>query len=179
MKPITVDFIIRHKPCWYTTECILDIAGIRGVVGDGMDWPEFLRLALAGTSRLTCGDAVWLATRQGMLSHEVVSRWLHVVVERAIRRALEGKVSPAYRRWADRWLSGEDRSAEAAVAARVAAEWSAEAAAAAAAAEEVARGAWAWASEWAASAAAWADVVEAETEQQVRDLLAILEEVVQ
>ena len=78
----------------------------------------------------------------------------------AILCAMKVYQDPGFVQWGENWLSGKDRSAEAARAAAEAAEaaaWAAEAAAEAAWAAEAARAA-AWAAEAAAEAAAWAEI---------------------
>ena len=110
---------------------------------------------------------IWQLERVGMdRDNPALARALDRIRARAIRRAqrvLRGVRAPwatAWRRWARRWLSGEDRRREAAWAA-------AEATWAAGVAAEAAGVAWAtawaaWAAAWAAEAAAWAAAEAAE-----------------
>ena len=97
-------------------------------------------------------DRVWLGCHA--LPWETIKPVVEGWVERAIRRCLGKSGIPEWETWAEKWLSGEDRSW------RAAAAWAAEAGAGAARAW--AAGAWAaraWAAEaaaWAAEAAAWA-----------------------
>ena len=76
-------------------------------------------------------------------------------VEIGIRATKLGCNDKKWSKWADKWLSGKDRSADAAEAAWAAA-WAAEAADAAARAAAWATEAAAWAAAWAAAEAAWA-----------------------
>ena len=118
--------------------------------------------------------AVEAVLGSGLLPDPQLQQWLNQMVERAIRRSLGKSGCPEWETWAAKWLSGEDRTAEAAEAvaraARAASEAAAEAAeavaraAAEAAAAEVARIARAAAAEAAEAAAdvAAADVAAAD-----------------
>jgi hypothetical protein len=75
-------------------------------------------------------------------------------VERGIRAALDVYQEPGFVAWAERWLSGEDRSETAAARAKVA--WAATARAAGEACYAVGAAAAVWARAWAAAEAAWA-----------------------
>jgi hypothetical protein len=140
-------------------------------------WPgreSITPLELASDRRVPCADRVWVLV---WVCPELAARFANDVADRAVRRHCLGTVIDE---WARRWLSGEDRSAEAAAraawAARVAtAAWAARVAAAAKAAAEAA----AWAAR-AAARAAWAARVATASERrrQVkwwRDALAELE----
>ena len=60
----------------------------------------------------------------GLLPEPQLQQWLNQMVERAIRRSLGKSGCPEWETWAARWLSGEDRTAEAAAwAVEVAAAW--------------------------------------------------------
>jgi hypothetical protein len=132
-------------------------------------------------------DFVWVWTRPGALPDDVRQRWIDRVVRRAVEaHALKCGI-PEVEEWAERWISGEDRS-------RSASRSAAEAVRAARAAERAALAAkgatWAtWCAALAAGAAAWAEeaawaawsAVEAaeaavEQQKQVEDLLHILAE---
>jgi hypothetical protein len=102
----------------------------------------------------------------------------------AIKCALSVYHSAKFSQWAEGWLAGADRSAEAARAAAKAAAWASEAAAGAAgtAARAAAEAAWAARAAWASEAAAWASEAAAETAWAAAraadfDLIAICEEV--
>ena len=124
---------------------------------------------------------IWALRAEGI---EVPPAAIERIVARAIRRgqrSLRGvRAAPwatAWRRWARRWLSGEDRSRAAAWAAADAAEAAdaaLEAADAALAAADAAAAAAAWAAERAARAAAAVDA--AERRLQARDLRRALPE---
>jgi len=110
-------------------------------------------------------DKMWCAFRPAALTEAQRSELLDRIVIRAVtNHALHCGV-PEVEAWAQKWLSGEDRTAAAAYAAAAA-----DAAAAAAAAAYAARAA------DAAYAAAAADAAAAERSQQVADLREVLEE---
>lgn len=142
--------ILKHNPCDDYPE-----ARLRKLIGEGLTLQQVAR------KRIPVEDKIWVFTR--VLSDDVKQKWLDVIVERAIRRVLGKSGSDKWEAWANKWLSGEDRSEVAAWAA-------AEAASAAAVAA-------AWAAAWAARAAARAVAGDAaEQEQQVKDLMNILGE---
>jgi hypothetical protein len=100
--------------------------------------------------------AVKAVLGSGLLPEPQLQQWLNQTVERAIRRSLGKSGCPEWERWAAKWLSGEDRTAEAAEAAAWEAGAAADAARAAVAASWVARAADAAGAAWAARAA-WAE----------------------
>lgn len=106
---------------------------------------------------------VWLALNAPAVPREQVKAFLDVTVERAIRRAIDVYTEPTFLTWAERWLSGEDRTVTAARAAARAAAWAAWAAAAAA---EAGAAAWAAAEARAAAAEAGYDSRTYEIRQQ-------------
>jgi hypothetical protein len=128
-------------------------------------------------------DRIWVATRPGALPTDVLTEWVERIVTVAV--ATYALTCPATEAWALGWLSGEDRTEEAAWAARAAwaaarAAWAAGSAAwAARAAWDAAWAAWAaWAAAWAAGTAAGAAGTAARTaelEAQIADLLDLLE----
>ena len=133
MKSWTVDEMMAEDPCykreqieeWYADNERMDILMI-------MLHPD-----------VSDEDKAWICCR----AHDYRAAWFDAVVARAVRtHALHCGVK-CVEEWAARWLSGEDRTVEAA--------WAAvgEARAAAAAAWAAARAAWAAAEE---AAAAWA-----------------------
>lgn len=66
--------------------------------------------------------AVVAVLDSGLLPEPQLRQWLNNLAERAIRRVLGGSGCSEWEVWASRWLSGEDRSKEAALAAAEAAE---------------------------------------------------------
>ena len=127
---------------------------------DAMEWRESLGpTATQADAYLACDRGDWLIWQLDKLTPEqyakikpALNRAIEKIVARAIRRGVKSlrgvraEWATDYRRWARRWLSGEDRT------------WAAAGAAAGAAAREAARGA--------AREAAWA----AELKLQARDI---------
>jgi hypothetical protein len=115
-------------------------------------------LSLATILRMesvTPEDRVWVCCQPGVMTVEQRAAWLERIVVRAVTaHALHCGV-PTVEAWAARWLSGEDRSEDAAGAAA----WAA----------------WAAAGD-AAGAAAWAAAGAAERRAQIDDALAALGE---
>ena len=142
----------------------------------GAGWSLALREVLED-DRIPAVDRAWVATRREVLSEEQTAAWLDIVVTRVVRKHALRCGVPAVEEWAARWLSGENRSLDAARAVVAAAAWSAAWSAAAAAtwsaAWSAADGAWSWAADAAAWSAAWSARA-AEREQQCADLLGIL-----
>jgi hypothetical protein len=182
MKTITLKEIISWHPCDRYTEN--DNALLLRLAGSETEWPliDILR-----RSDIPAADRVWIATRDGVLTDAQRAAWLDVVVTRAVTNHALGTVVNG---WARRWLSGEDRSAAAALAAEESVLWEAAGFAARAAALSAALSAGriataAWAARALAAAAAEAAAAEAwvakaaaraaEREQQVADLIAVLE----
>ena len=172
MKTWSIDEMLAENPCEeYQNRALLETF-----------WAAQERLSVLDVLRLEipAEDRVWVATRPGALEPAVQSRWQEVVVTRAINRALEIYDEPGFVAWAQGWLDGTDRSAEAARAAAAAA-WAEGAAAYAADAAAYAAAGTAWAAADAAAGTAWAAAhaaraaLGAEREQQVADLVTILE----
>ncbi len=134
MKTWTVQEMIAERPCKeYTEARLLELWAGRGALAVN----DILNLDIPAA------DKVWVLCRPDVMTPEQRARWLGTIVERAIRRVLGKSNVPKWERWAERWLSGEDRT-------RKSAEAAAEAATRAA-----------WAEAWAAEASAWAAVEEA------------------
>ena len=136
--------------------------------------------------RISEAEQRWLAVRLLFGRSGSLTRWLEGTAERALRRLRGRSGRPEWEEWGARWLSGEDRSKEAAARVeREAAEAEAEEVEAAAmvareAAEEVDAkaaetwDAWAWASRTdAARAAGLAEVAE-EHRLQMQDAIRLL-----
>ena len=129
---LAIDFGLRHSSC-----------------DEAMEWRESLGPDTTQTDAWRqCHRGDWMIWQLERIGHPVPRDAIVRIVKRAIRRgqkSLRGVRAPwatEWRRWASRWLSGEDRSRAAA--------WAARAAAAGDAAAE------------AAEAAAWAAVEAAE-----------------
>ena len=134
---------------------------------DAMEWRESLGpTATQADAYLACDRGDWLIWQLDKLTPEqyakikpALNRAIEKIVARAIRRGVKSlrgvraEWATDYRRWARRWLSGEDRT------------WAAAREAAAAAGEAAWEAAWAVARA-AARAAAWA----AELKLQARDI---------
>jgi hypothetical protein len=187
MKTWTVGEMLDERPCGdYTRERLLRL------------WRGRERLGLADILRLRIPavDRLWATNRPDALTAEQRSRATESTVTRAVRR--HALPCPATRDWARRWLSGADRSEDAAEAASWGA-WSTlrdatgdarTAALAAEAAAWAARdAAWAartaawtsiedvsWDAAWAAKVAGGAVAEAREYARQVRDVLAVLDE---
>ena len=187
MKTYTVADILAMHPCSdYDEARITELWAGR----ESLSLPEILALDIPAA------DRVWVVCHPGVLTAEQMEAWL---VDRIITRAVRNHALPCpeTRDWAEKWLSGEDRSQgsawAAADAARAAAADAADdavwARARAAARAWAAADAAAWAADaaaWAADAAAWAAAraaaadapwaraESAERELQVADLLNVL-----
>lgn len=134
MTSYTVDDVMARGPCW-TRERVEE--GFGGA--QALSLPEMLR-----REDVPAADRVWLGLA---LRPDVAVRFAGIVADRAVRTyALPCQATAE---WAERWLSGEDRSEAAASAAA----WSAADAAAAASASRAA-----WAGAW----AAWAGTTSAD-----------------
>ena len=134
---ITVELVQSWEPCEDYPE-----ERLRELLGDGLAPLEVAEVDIP------VDDRIWALLRREVLGAGL-DRVLDAIVERAIRRSLGRSGVVAWEAWAERWLSGEDRSAGAAYAARAAAGAAAYAAAYAAYAADAADAA------WAAGAAAW------------------------
>jgi len=147
------------------------LAVLHNPIHAGIENPRLFEVEVDGETKndwgLKCGYRSMRLTRELNLPH--------VTTEQRIRYAIFCALSvcddPAFIQWAEDWLSGKNRSAEAAEAAAWAARAAAEAATRAAAAEAAAEAGWAAraaaeaaeaariaaeAAAWAAEAAAWA-----------------------
>jgi len=181
MKTITVEQVMGYYPCAsYDRARVEELFAGRAALTPH----EVAALDIPASDRLWPLLRGWPEVRQ---------TWQAVVVERAIRRRLGKSGSPEWETWAAGWLSGHDRSEEAAGEARATTDAVArEAAWAAAWAAVDARAAWAVESAEAVSDAAAKAAAESETwatwaaplsatareeEQQVRDYIAALETV--
>ena len=111
--------------------------------------PGLTALEVARLRQAPCVDRLWVLLRSEVIGEELCREAADVYADRAVRR--HALPHPVTREWARRWLSGEDRSRDAA--------WAAWAAARAAWAATKAAGDAAWAAgdaAWAAGDAAWA-----------------------
>jgi len=178
MKTLTIDDVLAYEPC-YTRERVEELFAGR----TEMTIREICAVDVPAK------DRVWLLTQDGVLDADMRDKWITMIVTRAItNHALHCDI-PEVERWAENWLSGADRSSDAADAADAAvraayvaalaaayvaayaAAYAAYAALAAAYAADAAARAAAEAA-YAARAAAYTD----EREQQVSDLLGLLPE---
>jgi len=128
---ITVELVQSWEPCEDYPE-----ERLRELLGDGLAPLEVAEVDIP------VDDRIWALLRREVLGAGL-DRVLDAIVERAIRRSLGRSGVVAWEAWAERWLSGEDRSAGAAYAARAAAGAAAYAAAYAAYAADAADAAWA------------------------------------
>ena len=155
MKTWTVDQMLEEHPCGWDGE------------DDGGNYcRERLERLWAGRAELSvldmlglgipAEDRVWGACLPGALTPEALATWAEIILARAITtHALHCGIDEV-EQWARRWLSGADRSIEAAARAAQAA-WAGQAAEAAARAAEAAGAAGAaGAAAQAAEALAWA-----------------------
>lgn len=193
MKKVTVKQMLEFGPCKEYSE-----SRVRKL------WAGNWSLIPLQISELDipAADRVWALCR--VLDPDIRTRWINMIVERAIRKYVLGCGIPEVEQWGERWISGADRSsteakvaawaaaaawavkaaAAWAVKAAAAAAWAAKAAAAAAAVREAKVAVWevaeaaAWAAREAkvaaAREAAWAAAATAEYEQQIKDLQSLL-----
>lgn len=181
MKKVTVKQMLEFGPCKEYSE-----SRVRKL------WAGNWSLIPLQISELDipAADRVWALCR--VLDPDIRTRWINMIVERAIRKYVLGCGIPEVEQWGERWISGADRSSTEAWAAAVkaAAAWAVTAAAEAAAEAEAA--AWAAEAAWAAAAAAaeaawaaavreakvaaaaWTAAATAEYEQQIKDLQSLL-----
>ena len=156
MKTWTVDEMMEEKPCAKYTEKVIKNL-----------WAGREQLSLIDILALDIpsADRMWAVWRQDTLTKDQEKSLLDKIVTRAVtNHALNCKIK-AVEKWAQKWLSGEDRSQEA--------DW-----AAAWAANRADRAAyWAararWESARAVAEAAWA-AAEEEYDLQVLDVLSII-----
>jgi len=172
MKTLTIDDVMAYEPC-YTRERVEKLFAGRTEI----------------TIREICAvdvparDRVWLFTQDGVLDADMRDKWITMIVTRAITNHVLHCDIPEVERWAEKWLSGADRSSDAAhAAARVAADsaYAAYVAADSANAANAANAAYAAADSAyaanAANAAYAAAYYVTEGEQQIADLLGLLPE---
>jgi hypothetical protein len=161
MNIVTLDQIIAWRPCDAYTDN--DNALLLRLANGATECPL---IDIMRRSDIPFTDRVWIATQKNVLTDAQRVAAMEAVVTRAVRNHALGTVIDA---WARRWLSGEDRSAEAAEAAEESVLWEAAGFAARAAAlsaalsaGRIATAAWAAralaaaAAEAAAAKAAWA-----------------------
>ena len=168
---VTVDMVMAMRPCPdYTRARVEELARGR----ERLTFADVLRLRIPSEHR------IWLMLHVELMPLALIVQAANDFADRAVRRVRETSTDVAWNRWADGWLSGRDRTSDAAryaVAARDAA-WDALAAARAAwdAARDAARAAWdaaraAWDAAWDVGAA-WAA---AETRWQLKHIAKLME----
>ena len=168
MKTFTVADIMATGPCYSQEKVEALFAGRKTVTALDII-----------TANISAKDRSWQVTRPGFLSIDIRDRWLEIVVTRAVTNYALNCDVESVRKWAAKWLDGTDRTADAAGAADTAAVFVADASAAAAAyaayayADAAAYAAYAYADAYAAYAAA--DARNAEYDQQIADLIALIE----
>ena len=159
-QPITEDFVNAQSPCKrYPPERVHELFAGRDV----LPYDDVFTLDIPAA------DKVWVFALPGVLPDDVRERWREMFLTRAITNHALTCGAARVEAWAQRWLSGEDRSRDAAHAAAHAAALAAAGAAARAAAWSAAGAA--------AQYAAWAarDVaLDVEFAMQVEDLRAAL-----
>ena len=144
---VTVDMVMAMRPCPdYTRARVEELARRR----ERLTFADVLRLRIPSEHR------IWLMLHVELMPLALIVQAANDFADRAVRRVRETSTDVAWNRWADGWLSGRDRTSNAAVCAAKSTEdaaWAAEAgaraaarAAALAAAEEAAlaaaRAAW-------------------------------------
>lgn len=156
MKRLSVDDVMEMGPCRSYSE-----RRVRELFGDS----ETLSLIEVLGLDIPAEDRLWVMFQNGVIEDDVLQRFANVIADRAVRN--HALTYEPTREWAEAWLSGEDRSKEAARAAieRAAVEaWAAWAAWAAVVAAK-----------WAVAAATDAsDSAATERELQVEDLRRLL-----
>jgi predicted kinase len=176
MKSLTINDIMDLKPCYS-----------RAKVESVFNGRESLTLAEILAADIPPEDRIWVLIQPGVMTPEQVKAFCDRTADRAVRNHCLNSGIKAVEEWAAKWLNGEDRTAEAAMAANSAAR----AAEAAMAADSATNWAAYWAAraaysaaDWAAEAAHWAAhsaansaaraAQAAEREAQVADLLEII-----
>ena len=180
----TVEIVESHEPCTrYPHERLVELWAGR----DALSVREYAELPVPIADRQWGMFRVW---------PEAIPKWCEVTVERSIRRSLGKSDVTEWEAWAEKWLSGEDRSPKSAwtaastavtvsraawMTARMAAAIAA-ALVAAAAAMAAARMAAEHVAEHVAEAEGWIaaasdEVVDEEREQQLRDFVEIAEQI--
>ena len=156
MPSWTVDEMLAEKPCdKYDRERIVKLCAGK---------PSLTLLEILDHPDIPDEDKVWVACRDKNPTRHVA---IEVIVTRCVTNHALHCGIPAVEAWAQKWLSGEDRSSRAAWNASRVAAWASRAAAEAA--WNAARAAWnaAWSAAWNAWAA-WNELDE-ERSQQVQD----------
>jgi hypothetical protein len=106
MRCATLKLIMSFSPCYSEAQVIA-----------AMDGRKRLTIDRYAALDIPAQDRIWGMFR---VRPEFVPATLDLAIERAIRRALGKSGSPEWEEWAQRWLDGVDRSADAAAAARAA-----------------------------------------------------------
>ena len=157
---LTINRVMSYKPCYKKEKIEALFAG-----------RKIISLHDVAEMDIPYKDKVWLFTRPNVLSRKIKDKWLEIIITRAINTAKHVYINPEWNKWADNWLDGTNRSADAAYAA-YAAYAAADAAAYAAYAAYAAADAAADAADAAYDAADAAHA--AECKQQVNDLFNLL-----
>lgn len=100
MRRATLKLIMSFRPC-YSEDKVLAAMGGR----------KSLSVGQCATLDIPAKDRLWGMFR---VWPEFVSATLDIAVERAIRRVLGKSGSPKWEDWANAWIDGTDRSADAA-----------------------------------------------------------------
>ena len=173
---------MSHSPCTEYPE-----KRLKRLIGKGLTLQQIARKRIPGK------DKMWVFTRDGVLSEGMRKRWIEVIVERSIRHNLGKSGSGKWDVWAEKWLSGEDRTAYSAYAAAYSANYAYAAYSAAYSAADSAYSAaysaysayyayYAYSAAYYAASAYYADSAASaasaanERKQQIKDLIALLED---
>jgi len=106
MKTFTVDDIMAYGPC-YTRERVEKLFSGR----------ESMTIREICAVDTPAKDRVWFLTRSDALDSDLWAQWTTIIVTRAITNHALHCGIPAVERWAENWLSGTNREADAADAA--------------------------------------------------------------
>jgi len=103
MKTLTVSNIMSLNPCYSESR-------VRELFGDR----ESLTLVEILTLDIPPQDRIWVLTRDGVCSRDVLLAWMNRMADRAVRSYCLTCGVPAVEAWARGWLDGTDRTRAAA-----------------------------------------------------------------
>jgi hypothetical protein len=103
MKTFTVTEMMTLRPCPdYTRARVAKLWGGK----ESLTLLEFLHLAIPAR------DKIWVVCQPGVLTSNQMDKWLEKIAARTT--TTNAKAHPMAQEWAEKWLSGDDRSVESA-----------------------------------------------------------------